>query len=52
MSCHRFQENGLADSGRSRQQEAAAVGRRLVDERVEEFEVLVASEQQRRDLMG
>ena len=52
MSCHGFQENGLAYSGRSGQHEGAAVGRRLVDERVKEFEVLVASEQQRRDLMG
>jgi hypothetical protein len=51
MGGHGLQKNGLAHAGRSRQHEGAAVGRRLADERVQDFEVLVASEQQRRDLM-
>ena len=45
ISRHGFQENGLPHSGRSRQHEGAAVGRRLADKRVKKFEVLVASEQ-------
>jgi hypothetical protein len=52
MCCHGFLENGLAHSGRSRQHEGAAVGRRLIDEGTKEFEVLVTTEQYRRDLMG
>ena len=51
MCCCSVQENGLAYSGGSRQQERVTGGRRLVDERPEELEFLVPSEQQRRVLM-
>ena len=51
MSCYSVQENGLAYSGGSRQQERVSGGRRLVDERVKELKFLVPSEQQRRVLM-
>ena len=51
MSFHSTQEDGLAYSGGSRQQERVPVGRRLIDERVKELKFLVPSEQQRRVLM-